>query len=66
MLVLHPDFAENHWVYLTYHKPVGDDEGATTLARGTWDGTRLADVHDIFESGATDTEASAWPSVATG
>ena len=57
-VVLHPDFAENHWVYLTYHKPVGEDEGATTLARGTWDGTRLVDVQDIFESGATDTEAS--------
>src|SRR3954469_12913641 len=56
-IVLHPRFAENHWVYLTYHKPVGED-GASTLARGTWNGTRLDDVHDIFESGATDTEAS--------
>jgi len=57
-VVLHPRFSENHWVYLTYHKPVGEDAGATTLARGTWDGTRLVDVKDIFESGATDTEAS--------
>ena len=57
-VVLHPRFTENHWVYLTYHKPVGEDAGATTLARGTWDGTRLVDVRDIFESGATDTEAS--------
>ena len=57
-VVLHPRFAENHWVYLTYHKPAGEDAGATTLARGTWDGTRLVDVHDIFESGAIDTEAS--------
>jgi aldose sugar dehydrogenase len=57
-VVLHPRFAENHWVYLTYHKPVGEDDGATTLARGVWDGTRLLDVRDIFESGATDTEAS--------
>lgn len=57
-IALHPRFAENHWVYLTYHKPVGDDAGATTLARGTWDGTRLVDVKDIFASGATDTEAS--------
>src|SRR3954463_5196700 len=23
-VVLHPDFNDNHWVYLTYHKPVGD------------------------------------------
>jgi glucose/arabinose dehydrogenase len=57
-VVLHPQFAENHWVYLTYHKPAGEGAGATTLARGTWDGTRLTDVHDIFASGATDTEAS--------
>ncbi|HTM04515.1 MAG TPA: PQQ-dependent sugar dehydrogenase [Vicinamibacterales bacterium] len=58
-VVLHPDFAHNHWVYLTYHKPIGDgDAGAITLARGTWTGERLADVRDIFESGATDTEAS--------
>src|SRR4051812_8889910 len=57
-VALHPRFAENHWVYLTYHKPVGEDAGATTLARGTWTGTRLEDVRDIFESGATDTEAS--------
>ena len=57
-VVLHPRFAENHWVYLTYHKPVGEGDGAITLARGTWDGTRLVDVRDIFESGAVDTEAS--------
>jgi glucose/arabinose dehydrogenase len=57
-VVLHPRFAENHWVYLTYHKPVGEDVGETTLARGVWDGSRLVDVRDIFESGATDTEAS--------
>lgn len=55
----HPRFAENHWIYFAYHKPTGDaDDGATTLARGTWNGTRLVDVHDIFESGAIGTEAS--------
>ena len=32
--------------------------GATTLARGRWDGAALVDVRDIFESGATATEAS--------
>lgn len=55
---LHPRFEENHWVYMTYHKPTSSGAGATTLARGTWDGTRLIDVHDIFQSGATATEAS--------
>jgi glucose/arabinose dehydrogenase len=57
-IVLHPRFADNHFVYFTYHKPVGGESGATTLARGIWNGTALIDVKDIFESGATDTEAS--------
>jgi glucose/arabinose dehydrogenase len=57
-VVLHPRFAENRWVYLTYHKPTPDGAGTTTLARGTWNGIALLDVRDIFESGATETEAS--------
>jgi aldose sugar dehydrogenase len=56
-IVLHPRFQENSWVYFAYHKPVGD-EGATTLARGTWNGTALVDVQDVFESHSTGTEAS--------
>ena len=57
-VVLHPQFERNHWVYLTYHKPTASGDGATTLARGIWNGTSLVDVTDVFESGATDTEAS--------
>ena len=57
-VALHPNFGTNHWVYLTYHKPAGEDDGATTLARGTWDGRNLVDVKDIFASGAMETEAS--------
>lgn len=57
-VVLHPQFADNRWVYLTYHKPTTNGAGATTLARGTWNGTALVGVRDIFESGAIDTEAS--------
>lgn len=57
-IVLHPRFDQNRWVYLSYHRPTDDDAGETVLARGTWTGTALADVHDIFESGATGTEAS--------
>lgn len=57
-VVLHPRFSENAWVYFAYHKPTTTGEGATTLARGTWNGTSLTDVRDIFESGATGTEAS--------
>ncbi len=72
-VVLHPRFAENRWVYLSYHKPVpaqtaagaaqpqastAQVEGATTIARGTWNGTDLVDVKDIFDSGTTRTESS--------
>ncbi len=57
-IALHPHFEENKWVYLAYHKPAGGDAGETVLARGKWNGTALVDVHNIFESGAMDTEAS--------
>jgi len=81
-VVLHPRFAENKWVYLSYHKPVParsaagttpaatnagavqpqaatpQIEGATTIARGTWNGTALVDVKDIFLSDTRRTEAS--------
>jgi glucose/arabinose dehydrogenase len=57
-IALHPFFNENKWVYLAYHKPVGAGADETVLARGTWTGTALADVRNIFESGATETEAS--------
>jgi glucose/arabinose dehydrogenase len=61
-VVLHPRFAENRFVYLAYHKPVPDPAGGmageTTIARGVWNGAALADMQDIFRSGATRTEAS--------
>src|SRR5580704_4032535 len=50
-LALHPRFSENKLIYFTYHKPSADNTGGIiTLARGRWDGTALADVHDIFSS----------------
>jgi glucose/arabinose dehydrogenase len=57
-IALHPRFAENHLVYLTYHKPVGETDGAVTLARGLWNGRALVGVEDIFKSHAIETEAS--------
>ena len=47
-VVLHPKFAENRFVYLTYTKPLADDKSALALARGTWNGSALTDVRDIF------------------
>jgi glucose/arabinose dehydrogenase len=57
-VVLHPQFAQNRFVYLSYHRPAGENAGETMLARGRWDGSALVDVRDIFASGATGTEGS--------
>jgi glucose/arabinose dehydrogenase len=45
---LHPDFATNNRVYLTYSKPVGEDDAALAVARGVFDGEALTEVEDIF------------------
>lgn len=47
-VVLHPNFTQNGWVYLTYSKPNGNGETATALARGRLNGNALEDVTDIF------------------
>jgi len=61
-LALHPKFADNHFVYFTYHKPQagapvppaggrgGAAPGVITLARGRWDGTKLVEVRDLFSA----------------
>lgn len=47
-VVLHPDFAANGWVYLTYSK--GDASGtATALGRGRLEDDRLVDFEELFE-----------------
>jgi glucose/arabinose dehydrogenase len=45
---LHPDFANNKLVYLTYSKPTDDDGAALAVARGVFNGRALSDVEDIF------------------
>ena len=67
---LHPQFAQNKLVYITYHKrPVGyvppppppeggrgrgpqPPPGVITLARGTWDGSKIVGLKDIFTAAA--------------
>lgn len=49
-LALHPRFAENKLIYLTYSKPVENGLSTTALARGRLDGGTLTDVRDIFVS----------------
>jgi glucose/arabinose dehydrogenase len=47
-VVLHPQFATNNFVYLSYAKPLNEKETATAIARGKWNGTALTDVKDVF------------------
>ena len=66
-IALHPRFAENQWVYISYHKPVGVGKSAdgkdfplasNSIMRGTWDGNQLTDVRDIFVADDVDMEMS--------
>jgi glucose/arabinose dehydrogenase len=50
-IALHPNFAENRQVYLTYNKP-GERGATVALARGTFDGSRLNGITDIFVANA--------------
>jgi aldose sugar dehydrogenase len=48
---LHPKFAENGWVYLSYAKfrdTLGKKESTTAIARGKLVGNTLTEVRDIF------------------
>ena len=50
-IALHPRFAENRLIYLTYSKPGAEDPAKATTAvlRARWDGgPALSDVKDIF------------------
>jgi glucose/arabinose dehydrogenase len=64
-IAVHPKFAENGWVYITYMKK-GTRPGApapaaggrppywatTALARGKWDGKTINDIKDVFVADA--------------
>jgi glucose/arabinose dehydrogenase len=66
-IALHPRFADNRWVYISYHKPAGMGVGVdgkefplahNSILRGTWDGNALTNVKDVFVSDDVDTEVS--------
>ena len=50
-IALHPKFAGNGLVYLTYSKP-REKEATTALMRARFDGTGLVDAQDIFVADA--------------
>jgi len=47
-VALHPRFADNRLVYLTYTKPTGSGRGAPALARGRLEEGVLTDVRDLL------------------
>ncbi|MFN2325010.1 MAG: PQQ-dependent sugar dehydrogenase [Gemmatimonadales bacterium] len=52
-VVLHPNFATNRLLYLSYAKPNADDsQGTTAVIRGRWENDRLVNVEEIFEAKA--------------
>ena len=47
-VAIHPHFADNGYVYLTYTRQVSGREGTVALVRGKLEGTSLVDVEDVF------------------
>ena len=47
-VAVHPHFADNGYVYLTYTRQVSGREGTVALVRGRLDGNSLVDVEDVF------------------
>jgi glucose/arabinose dehydrogenase len=49
-IALHPQFAQNGFLYLTYTKPLDAQKRVVALARGKWDGKAVTGMKDIFVS----------------
>jgi glucose/arabinose dehydrogenase len=47
-IALHPDFARNQLVYMTYTKKLAGDKLALGVARGKWNGKVLEGTADVF------------------
>src|SRR5262245_11116521 len=47
-VAVHPRFAENRFVYLTYTKPMENNRGTAALARAVFDGRSLQGLKEIF------------------
>jgi len=52
-VVLHPDFAQNRLVYISYSKPAAEgNSGTTAIIRARFENDRLNNVQEIFEATA--------------
>jgi len=52
-IVLHPDYAENGWVYISFAKPnAAGSEATTTVIRAKIRDNALVDIDEVFEADA--------------
>jgi glucose/arabinose dehydrogenase len=51
-VILHPDFATNRLLYLSYTKPGADSLGNIAVIRGRFENDRVTDVEEIFHADA--------------
>ncbi len=47
-IALHPQFAQNQTLYLSYTKPLGDNRTTFAVTRAKWTGTALGEIKDVF------------------
>lgn len=47
-VALHPDYAENGWVYLAFSRQNGDGSGSTSIVRGRIQQNEWVDHQDVF------------------
>ena len=59
-IALHPKFADNKLIYLSYTKPIDDKRRTVAVARGRWDGKALTEVRDIFTADTAGTSRIAF------
>ena len=57
-MALHPKFAENRWIYFTYHKALDATTFTLALARGRYDGAGFSNVEDLYVGNAVQTGGS--------
>jgi aldose sugar dehydrogenase len=49
-VAVHPNFAQNRLLYLTYAKPLADKQSTTALVRARFENDRLSNIEPLFES----------------
>jgi len=53
-IALHPQFAQNQALYLSYTKPLTENRTTFAVTRARWTGSALADAKDVFVAEAGD------------